>query len=318
MAGIKVSIIVPIYNVETYIIDCLKSIEAQIFSDYEVILVDDCGNDRSMLLVDEYLESSPLKVRTLILHHDYNRGLSAARNTGTEVARGKYVYYLDSDDTIISDCIKLMVDKAEEADAEMVVGGVRVVGNSDNIPTLECDNSLENDNIFHTYLNGGFYMMAWNKLARLDFLKEKGIEFVEGLIHEDCAWSFSVACELKKVAFVHECTYNYLVRNNSIQTDRDFKKHFDAYCQLIPYYVSEANKRCKFGDAIFCSWLERQKALFFAQTLSEGSWAQKMQIYGIIRKEMPQGRWTREDCHYLLPSFIGCFLYMKFYGYKLL
>ena len=315
-----VSIIIPIYNVEQYITACLESVAAQAYTDYEVILVDDCGTDGSMKIVNNYfnvnLNENGNKWR--ILKHEKNRGLSAARNTGTADARGKYIYYLDSDDTITSDCLEKLVDEAERTEAEMVVGNINVIGDDKWIPRLKRKDLLTGDNCFQSYLQGKYYMMAWNKLVRRDFLEYNGISFVEGLIHEDCAWSFTVACLASKIAFVHDETYNYLVRSNSIQTGKDFTKHFNAYCTLLKYYADEAVKYGKANDSVFYYWLERQKAIHFKRTMADGTVAQLREIYSIIRRTLPQNAWTKQNIHYLLPKCLGIMAYKKWCGMWLL
>lgn len=306
-----VSIIIPVYNVEQYIAACLESVASQTYTDYEVILVDDCGSDGSMRIVHFNDHVDVNKCR--IVRHERNSGLSAARNTGTAVAKGKYVFYLDSDDTITPDCLETLVAEAERTEAEMVVGDIRVTGDDRWIPRLKGDAPDTND-CFHSYLQGQYYMMAWNKLIRRDFLERNKISFVEGLIHEDCAWSFTVACVAKKIAFVHEETYNYLVRSNSIQTGKDFTKHFDAYCTLLQYYADEAMKYGKADDLAFRWWYERQKALHFGQTKDGGTKEQLQYIYGIIRQNLPLKGWNKMQVHYCLPSFLGLLAYKKWCG----
>lgn len=322
MKKMKVSLVIPIYNVEQYIENCLLSIEQQTFADFEVILVDDCGTDISLAIVNDFIRKSPIGGKMKVLHHEHNRGLSAARNTGTSVASGEYVYYLDSDDTITPDCLETLVHVAEETKANMVVGNINVIGDASFIPQLSCIEGknlylIESDN-FHQYLSGIYYMMAWNKLVRKSFLDENKISFVEGLIHEDCAWSFSVACRVSSVAIINRKTYNYLVRSNSIQTDTNFERHFNAFCQLLPYYNSEARKAGYDGDELFISWYERQKAMCFGDTLNKGTCVQQKKIYNIIRSNLPQAKWTKFRCHYYFPSFVGIHIYRKFFGYKLM
>lgn len=99
-----ISIIVPIYNVKDYVKDCIDSIQNQTYKDYEVILVDDCGRDDSVAIAENMLKEG--HVNYLILHHDHNRGLSAARNTGFAKAKGEYVLFVDSDDTLSLDCLE--------------------------------------------------------------------------------------------------------------------------------------------------------------------------------------------------------------------
>lgn len=317
-----VSIIIPIYNVEQYVAVCLESVASQTYTDYEVILVDDCGMDGSMRIVNDYvnlnLNTSPnhnlKRNRWRIIRYEKNRGLSAARNTGTAVAKGKYIYYLDSDDTITPDCLEKLVAEAECTDAEMVVGNINVIGDDKWIPRLKQKELLSGDDCFHCFLRGGYYMMAWNKLVRRDFLEQNNISFVEGMIHEDCAWSLSIACVSKKIAFVYDETYNYLVRSNSIQTGKDFTKHFNAYCTLLKYYADETTKYGKATDPEFRWWYERQKALHFGQTKNGGTKEQLRKIYSIIRQNLPQKGLNKMQIHYYLPSFLGVLAYKKWYG----
>jgi glycosyltransferase involved in cell wall biosynthesis len=92
----KVSIIIPVYKVEAYIVRCIESVLRQTYRNLEVILVDDCTPDRSVELAKEYIEQSPLSkdLQFVYLKHDHNRGLSAARNTGMDAATGEYIYFL--------------------------------------------------------------------------------------------------------------------------------------------------------------------------------------------------------------------------------
>lgn len=97
----RVSIIIPIYNVEPYILECLQSVDKQtIGDDIECILVDDCGTDNSVLVAEDFIKSYNGRVHFTLIHHQKNGGLSAARNTGIHAAHGEYLYFLDSDDTI--------------------------------------------------------------------------------------------------------------------------------------------------------------------------------------------------------------------------
>ena len=312
-----ISIIIPIYNVEEFIVSCLQSVVAQTYNDYEVVLVDDCGTDRSMKLVNEFLKDSPFAAKFHIIRHDENRGLSAARNTGTKAAKGEYILYLDSDDTILPNTLEKLIGESIRTDAEMVIGNIHVIGEDKWIPKLKSDCHLSTD-CFHDYLQGQYYMMAWNKLVKRNFLEKNHITFVEGLIHEDCAWSFIMACHLKKVSFVFEETYNYLVRNNSIQTDRNFSKHFKAYCFLLKYYADVANKYGRAEDSEFRWWFECQKALFFGITCNQGTMSQQRQIYKVIRRNLPSKGWDKMRLHSQLPALLGIFVYKKWFGMYLL
>ena len=110
-----VSIIIPVYNVAPYIGDCLRSVMRQSYKgDVECILVDDCGLDESIVIAEQMIAEYDGPIQFKILHHDHNRGLSAARNTGTLQAKGDWIYYLDSDDEITEDCIEKMMTVVSE------------------------------------------------------------------------------------------------------------------------------------------------------------------------------------------------------------
>lgn len=97
----KLSIVIPVFNVAPYIADCLRSVMRQTYTgSMECLIVDDCGTDDSIAIAKQMIADYKGPIRFQILHHEWNRGLSAARNTGTEAATGEYLYYLDSDDEI--------------------------------------------------------------------------------------------------------------------------------------------------------------------------------------------------------------------------
>lgn len=315
---VSVSIIIPVYNVEQYIIACLNSVAAQTYTDYEVILIDDCGTDRSMALVDDFLKTSTIADKVLVLRHNQNRGLSAARNTGTSEAKGEYVYYLDSDDTISPDCLEKLARKAEETEADIVVGNICIVDEDNLISDYKIkglnDSVTGNDDIFHSFLFSHYYVMAWNKLIRHDFLERNNISFVEGLIHEDQAWSFSLACVASKMSFIHDDTYNYLIRKSGIQKGTPFSIRFNAYCTLINYYEQEAVKYGKTNDVTFRLWYEKQKSFFFGNTVAYGTKQQVKLLYNLIRRKLPVRRLSKKTCHYLFPEIIGVYFYKKWHG----
>ena len=120
----RISIIVPVYNVERYICECFESIAAQTYEgELECIFVDDCGQDDSIALLEQLIASYSGPIQFSILHHEHNRGLSAARNTGIEHATGDYVYFLDSDDCITPDCIEKLSALAKKYKGIDVVQG---------------------------------------------------------------------------------------------------------------------------------------------------------------------------------------------------
>ena len=310
-----ISIIIPVFNVEQYIITCLESVEAQTYTDYEVILVDDCGTDKSMMLIRGFIKKSKISNKIRIISNEQNLGPSAARNNGTEHARGTYILYLDSDDTLMPECLEKLVETAKRTDSDIIIGNFRLVGEDKWIPRF-CDkeDSYTYD-AFLDYLKGNYYLMVWNKLIRRDIIAQNNISFPVGIHHgEDSAWSFSLACIAKKVAYVPDVIYNYFIRTDGLHANNNFSYYFDSYIFLLRHYYNEALKYKKMDDPMFRWWYERQKALCFAMTKNAGSEEQLRHIYSIIRQNMPQGSWNKTNIHYLLPEKLGFLAYKKWHG----
>ena len=217
----KVSIIVPVYNVAEYITECFNSVASQTFTGgMECIFVDDCGTDDSVDIVRSLISLYHGNVRFRVVNHDHNKGLSAARNTGLREATGNYVYFLDSDDSITPECISLLAALAEKyPGVDMVQGNNKTKLqllrlNEGNLPEYS-DNKKW---IKECCLTRRIPMTAWNRLVRRDFLLEKGLLFEEGMIHEDELWTFFLAKHLQKLAFCFEDTYVYRVNPNGIMS----------------------------------------------------------------------------------------------------
>ena len=169
----KVSIIIPVYNVAPYIADCLRSVMRQTYTGtMECLIVDDCGTDDCIAIAERMIADYKGPIRFRILRHKQNRGMSAARNTGTEAAIGEYLYYLDSDDEITEDCIERLMGKvAEYPDVEMVQGNAcrhLMGGGSVNlvkevlVPSVESNEEARR--CFYQF--GQIYVNVWNKLLR--------------------------------------------------------------------------------------------------------------------------------------------------------
>lgn len=233
----KVSVIIPIYNVQQYLEECLASVAAQTFQDFEVIVIDDCSTDDSMSILHSSLEKLHMNMeRVTIIRHDYNRGLSAARNTGVHASKGEYVYFLDSDDAITPDCLQRLVEASQHRgkDVEMVVGDYRFDGPELGCPHLSVGRMFLNQyEYIRAYCKERIYPMAWNRLLRRDFLLNNHLLFEEGLIHEDTLWSFQLLPLIQSVSIVEHETYIYRVRQQSIQTSTAFEKHFKANAFII-------------------------------------------------------------------------------------
>lgn len=236
-----VSVIIPVYNVSEYIEECLVSVTQQTYTSIEALVVDDCGTDDSMAKVEKFVKAYHGPIDFRILHHTCNRGLSAARNTGMDAAKGEYIYFLDSDDYIYQECIKILVETITQED-----GIDCAFGNFDRnnpFPPHIKVNSGVYSNGMSLFSNRDIYVMAWNHLYRTSFLRSHSLRFLEGIIHEDILWSFSVYCHIGKIAITDKITYFYRDRSCSICYKELSERYNDIckICKSIVEYVFECN-----------------------------------------------------------------------------
>lgn len=217
----KVSIVIPIYNVAPYIERCLISVMHQTYPNIEIILVNDCTPDNSMEIVQRVIGNSSKRHDVKICNHKVNLGLSAARNTGIQYSTGEYIFFLDSDDDIVSTAIEKLFHLSQKYNSDFVMGDFNVIGarNAPNYLFLEEIESIStNKQILETYFNRKWYCMACNKLIKRNMLIENNLFFKEGIYHEDELWSFQLVLMSTRMAILYERTYNYYVRSNSITT----------------------------------------------------------------------------------------------------
>lgn len=174
----KISVIIPIYNVERYLGRCLDSVCSQTFNDIEIICVNDCSPDNSAQILQEYAERDK---RIKIVNREKNGGLSAARNTGFSVAAAEYIYFLDSDDWIELDFLEKMYFAITSQKQKAVCCTNVVSVTEDNQYSKLLKRDFE-EGIFPFYKAA---QMAWTWLLRKDFLDEFDVIFPEGLKYED-------------------------------------------------------------------------------------------------------------------------------------
>ena len=214
----KVSIIIPVYKVELYIERCIASVLRQTYRDLEVIIVDDCTPDRSIELVRECVGRSDKKdLEFKFVKHDYNRGLSAARNTGIYEATGDYLFFIDSDDWITDNCISILVQPLRERLYDIVTAECETRGKDMDLPRQNMGGEMiGTEKIAQAYSCNYWHCMSWNKLCNHSFILANELFFKERLNHEDQLWSAELACSAESLYFVNETTYFYYIHEKSI------------------------------------------------------------------------------------------------------
>ena len=232
-AGLKVTIVIPSYQVEDYIETCLRSVANQTYTGpIECIIVDDCGTDKSCQIVEKFISEYKGKIDFRLLHHDYNRGLSSARNTGMDHASGDYIYFLDSDDEITPDCIKKLAKPLESYKYDFVTADFTIVGDRPVTTYLKARGEYKSG-IKEAYYRKEWNVTAWNKLCNVDFLKRNDLRFKEGIIHEDILWSFYLANFANSMYALEDKTYIYNTRETSIMGAMKITMSKD--CKILIY-----------------------------------------------------------------------------------
>jgi glycosyltransferase involved in cell wall biosynthesis len=213
----KVSVIVPIYNVEKYIAECLDSIVGQTLSDIEIVLIDDLGIDGSVKIAAQYAEKDN---RIKIIRREKNGGLAAARNTGIRNSSAPLIMFLDSDDFYMPTMCETMLNGIEKSGADIAVCGTNLIYETDKNMAKSDENyyQIKFDGLqqMHDDILWNIDVSAWNKMYRRGILEKYGIEFPEGLRYEDAYFFNAYACWAKDIFFIPEQLYCYRRREGSI------------------------------------------------------------------------------------------------------
>lgn len=238
----KISIIVPVYNVENYLDECIQSIINQEFEEFELILINDGSTDKSGSICDNYA----LKDNRIRVFHKENEGPSIARNLGINMANGEYIGFVDSDDTINKKMYKKMYDLAKKSDLEMVVCGFKEIDYKTNkemefINPLYGVNKLEGskikkvveDLLCDNKILG--YASLCNKLYKREEIKRNNITFKNNIrIAEDLCFNIQFLLSIKKICSVNEALYEYRrINSNSIMNGENLKLKLQAREEML-------------------------------------------------------------------------------------
>lgn len=242
---IKLSIVIPVYNVEAYIGRCLESlIGIDSFIDNEVIVVNDGTKDNSMKVVNGFHKF----FRNFYIINQENRGLSAARNAGIEYSSGEYIYFLDSDDYVSLPEFCNVFSKIESIGSDCIVGnyfddinGALIYGSS-RIKTHS--DIVMNGETFFTKYYKYIDTPVWRCIYRSSLIKDNNFKFTEGVMHEDVNWSPKLYISAAKVAYTPVPFYRYVHRSGSIQhssfSDKRLDSLLNVYSDLVEFGKSKS------------------------------------------------------------------------------
>lgn len=268
-----VSIVVPIYNVQDYLVKCIDSIVNQTYDKLEIILVDDGSPDRCGEICDEYA----LKDKRIQVIHKKNGGLSDARNYGMAVATGKYITFIDSDDYIHKQYIEVLLTIAKDKQADIVVGDFQLFQNEEqyqdkNVGEEELsralilsDKQLYDDKFIKQETTR--LTVAWGKLYERQLWD--GIQYPVGKIHEDTFTTYKLMERAERVVYLKEPLYYWRENQNSITRGKFTTKHLlglDAFQEQLTYFHRAGKQRYveivydAYRDWFFWCYNEMQKS----------------------------------------------------------
>ena len=204
----KVSICVPVYKVEQYIERCITSLQRQTIEEIEIIVIDDCSPDRSIELVEKLAKND---YRIKILRHKINQGSMCARRTGYQFARGYYVTFCDSDDTMPVNAIEILYNNAVKTNADIVSGNMIYICTNGNTIPLKSELNYGSDkvSVFKALLRSEFRHNLCSKLFKRDVLQNNYKTFVHATNGEDGALFYQLVDTIDKVSQIDEFVYNY-------------------------------------------------------------------------------------------------------------
>lgn len=280
-----VSVIVPVYNVEKYLCECVDSILNQTYRNLEVILVDDGSTDGSGAVCDAYQKDERVHVI-----HKQNGGLGAARNSGIDQASGEYLLFVDSDDALFEHCIEDLVNGMLTHEADAAVCGFTYYDGKDLKQTVNPVKETEvitgkemSYRYFDGYEQSMFYTVAWNKLYKKELFSHQ--RYVEGRLHEDEDLTLRLLFDVKRIVLLPSAGYQYrIARDNSIMkkfTDKRFEL-FDAYMTRMNFYADRNEKE------LWCKTLNLSLHMFeqYVEWKKEASTDSQSDVIRVYRRKL--------------------------------
>lgn len=280
MENKKVSILVPVYGVEKYIERCVRSLFEQTYENIEYVFVDDCTKDKSIEILNSVLAEYPnRKKQAKILHHDKNRGLSAARNTALDASTGNYLMHVDSDDYLRKDAISLLVARINQKSSQVLIFSYSIVKSDGVYPVpLQVEDKVS---LINNYLSNRIPASMWNKFYDSEFYKATGVRSEEGINQgEDYVVVPRIIYKAERIDWLEDTLYYYeqsnvsSYSNNINETSINNMKRADDL--LFGFFINVEDKD-KFARSL--KVLYARSALFLLKTGNRESWSKIGSVY---------------------------------------
>ena len=273
MKNINISVIIPVYNSEKFLFECIDSVVKQSGLLLEIILVNDGSTDRSKTIINQYAE---IDDRIRVIHQE-NKEASAARNAGLDIAQGEYIAFVDSDDWLKKDTLCILYEEAKKYQADIVMGKIDFM---DSDGRMRFYNPTPKEMMYIPYSGKELFTrlaqkdsyspMVWNYLYRRNFLETIKARFeVEATPHEDELWTPIVLCQASRVIAVETNFYFYRYRMDSIMYSTNNRKQIVTDI-LITNHLFEFAERFDFSsmDREMKSWLYVKISFLFVRAFS--------------------------------------------------
>lgn len=233
-----VSVVVPVYNVEKYLGQCLDSLVHQSLPNIEIIAVNDASTDKSAAVLKHYESEFP---NLRVIHHERNRGLSATRNTGLATARGKYITFVDGDDWVDAQMLELMQNRGEQDASDVIIADVKVYDTNTNtfFPFYDRDiwdtlDPVFKKRPFHISQEPRVLLLEpySRKMFKRAFLEDHDLKYPEGIIYEDFIIHFASLWHAKNISLVDKCLQYYRTNRPGQITGRCDRRLFDIFVSI--------------------------------------------------------------------------------------
>lgn len=292
----KLSIIIPVYNVELYLKECLDSIINQNNSAVELILINDGSTDNSLAICKEYSS----KYDFIILINQLNSGQSAARNAGLKIATGTYIWFIDSDDWIAQDSIQTIHNYLSNSDVDLFsfsfeneVNGKIVASDlnySETIAPCKPNEFLNTTKYFFT--------SPWVRIFRKTFLEQHSLKFIEGMVHEDDFFNYQCMNFAQKVQKIPDVLYFYRIRDNSTTTSLTYDvilKRINSLFYIIENLRQFSNLDSNYIEKRIVAYKNFIIAIAENYCKSKASFRQKVELISQVKSKIPKIEVSNED-----------------------
>ena len=217
-----VTIGIPVFRAYDYINSTMQSVLNQTYSSIEFLIIDDCGNDGTIGVVEEFQKDHPRGKDIRILRNEKNMGVSFCRNRIIDEAMGQFLYFMDSDDTIEPFTIQILIDAVRRTHSQIAYGSYEIIDLVNNSPVQKyqkADIQLTGDGELAMYAFSHinvFHVSVCNNLVNLDFLRQTGIRFINAHYWEDMAYTTELVTKITRAVLLSNITYHYMWRPDSL------------------------------------------------------------------------------------------------------